>query len=83
MIVLKHLAREFDIDPYPLRQILRAANIPTTNGRYQWQENDPSLKTTRALLGKLISGSGASTVASSASRHTKSSAATRSKGKKT
>lgn len=56
-IVLKHLAREFNIDPYKLRMTLRANNISTTQGRYSWDENSPSLKTVRKLLTKLLSGS--------------------------
>lgn len=53
MIVLKHLSREFDIDPYRLRQILRLHKIPKNNGRYQWNENSAQLKKLRSLLGKI------------------------------
>jgi len=51
-IVLKHLAREFDLDPYRLRQILRAHSIPTNKGRYQWSSDDPSLEPIRRILKK-------------------------------
>ncbi len=50
MIVLKHLAREFDLDPYRLRQILRAHNVKTTNGRYTWPEKSKQLAKVRLLL---------------------------------
>lgn len=61
MIVLKHLAREFDVDPYKLRMFLRANEIPTTKGRYQWEPEDPALKKLRSLLSKRFAGSRSTT----------------------
>lgn len=56
-VVLKHLAREFDIEPRKLRILLRTMNIPTENGRYQWSENSPKLKKLRSKLGEQLSKS--------------------------
>lgn len=43
MLTLKHLARELDMDPYTVRQRLRAANLsPLVNGRWKWPDTqDP------------------------------------------
>lgn len=41
MIVLKHLANEFDIDPYKLRMFLR--NTFGKRRRWRWEETDPDL----------------------------------------
>lgn len=67
MIVLKHLAREFDVDPYKLRMFLRANEVATTKGRYQWEENDPALKKLRSLLSRRFAGSRTTTTGSQAS----------------
>lgn len=56
-VVLKHLAREFDIDPRKLRIMLRQMKIPTEHGRYQWSENSPKLKKLRSMLGAELSKS--------------------------
>lgn len=41
MITLKHLARTLDMDPYTLRQRLRAAKLsPLNNGRWKWPDTD-------------------------------------------
>lgn len=51
MIVLKHLAREFDLDPRKLRQRLRKQF--GTNRRWQWHdETDPHLIEVKAFLSK-------------------------------
>lgn len=60
-VVLKHLAREFNIDPRKLRIILRQKKVPTENGRYQWSENSPKLKKLRSMLGAELSKSREST----------------------
>jgi hypothetical protein len=53
MITLKHICREFDIDPYPLRQKLRA-NIPKRkHQRWRWQPDDPELKKVRELAAQM------------------------------
>lgn len=54
MIVLKHLSREFDIDPYKLRQFLRLHNVKTHEGRYQWENDSPELIEVRQLLSKYL-----------------------------
>lgn len=49
MIVLKHLCREFGLDPRKLRQRLRKEFGP--NRRWQWRdENDPDLIRVRNFL---------------------------------
>lgn len=63
MIVLKHLSRQYDIDPHRLRAFLRAHNVPTApNGRYQWESIPKSL--TRLLASyqakPIVSGSSTS-----------------------
>lgn len=59
MIVLKHLAKEFDMDPYPLRMKLRKHF--GIRRRWRWDENNPadmkSLKEVREFLGSSIAGS--------------------------
>lgn len=47
MITLKHLCREYDLDPYPLRQALRKQLTHRRNQRWQWQDDDPQLKEAR------------------------------------
>lgn len=66
-IILKHLARQFQLDTYPIRHLLRSNNFTTNNGRYSWQANDPELDRARQLIrerllpGTLSSGSQAFT----------------------
>lgn len=49
MIVLKHLAQEFDLDPYKLRKMLRPEF--GYHRRWQWEnDNDPELKRIRKFL---------------------------------
>lgn len=52
MIVLKQLAREFDMDPYALRMKLRKQF--GVRRRWRWEENDPQLKAARDFLRKTI-----------------------------
>ena len=52
MIVLKQLAREFDMDPYKLRMTLR--NEFGVRRRWRWEEEDPDLKKVRAFLKKSV-----------------------------
>ncbi|RMH22107.1 MAG: hypothetical protein D6698_01740 [Gammaproteobacteria bacterium] len=49
MITLKHLCREFNLDPYPLRQKLRKALKHKRNQRWQWSEDDPQLAEARKI----------------------------------
>ena len=37
MLVLKHLAREADVDPYKLRRMLRAKYGKAPKGSWRWQ----------------------------------------------
>ncbi len=43
MILLKHLAREYDIDPYKLRQLLRKKfpDLKPPEGYRRWRWEDP------------------------------------------
>lgn len=66
MIVLKHLAREFDIDPYKLRQTLRAHKYKPSNGRWSWEPNSTQLAEIRSKLTELFSESVAPTTTSPA-----------------
>lgn len=45
-ITLKHLARDFDLDPYAMRTAFRAAGLsPQINGRWKWiDEKNPEYK---------------------------------------
>lgn len=56
MIVLKHLAQEFETDPYKIRQILRAHFGHATNMRWKWEENDPNLALARQHLTSHFAG---------------------------
>lgn len=52
-ITLKHICREYDLDPYPLRQKLRA-NIPhRRNQRWKWEPDDPQLTEVRKLAAQM------------------------------
>jgi hypothetical protein len=52
-ITLKHICREFDLDPYLLRQVLRK-NLPhRRNQRWKWSPDDPQLKQARALAAQM------------------------------
>lgn len=57
MIVLKHLAREFNIDPHKLRMILRSLNLEPKNRRWKWEEDSEQLNKVRAHLLQHIAGS--------------------------
>jgi hypothetical protein len=49
MILLKHLAREFDISPARIRKLLRPHFTPT-NRRWRWEDEDPQLTAIRQHL---------------------------------
>ena len=51
-IVLKHLAKEFDLNPRRIRTILRDNEFTTRNSRWVWDEDDPTLVKIRDLLKK-------------------------------
>lgn len=55
MLVIKHLAREFDIDPYDIRLALRASGLKKPKGEHwKWpDENDKNYKKARAIVQKL------------------------------
>ena len=53
MITLKHLCREFDLDPYPLSQKLRKQLEHKRNQRWQWQPDDPQLAEARKIAKNL------------------------------
>lgn len=58
LITLKHLCREFDLDPYTLRQYLRKhLTSHTKHRRWKWQPDDPELKTAKALAKELSNDS--------------------------
>lgn len=50
MVLLKHLCREFDIDPYQLRKRLRAAGYAPHNRRWKWEDDDKDLTGIRSYL---------------------------------
>lgn len=52
MIVLKQLAREFDVDPYKLRMMLRTEF--GVRRRWRWEEEDQDLKKVRVFLKKTV-----------------------------
>lgn len=51
MITLKHLARDFNVDPYSLRMALRAAGLePQVNKRWKWETTEePSYKSAKVV----------------------------------
>jgi AraC-like DNA-binding protein len=51
MIVLKDLAREFDMDPHKVRAILRDKFGEPRGRRWRWDEDDRQLTEARKLLG--------------------------------
>lgn len=53
MITLKHICREFDLDPYPLRQKLRKHLKHHRNQRWKWNPDDPQLKAVRELAAQM------------------------------
>lgn len=55
MITLKHICREFDLDPYPLRQKLRAAIPKRKHKRWTWEDDDPELKEVRKVAAQMKS----------------------------
>lgn len=57
MILLKHLSRQFDIDPYQLRKLLRAQGYEPLNRRWRWEDGDNTLEDIRLYLKSISSGS--------------------------
>lgn len=54
MVTLKHLCREFNLDPYPLRQYLRRhMKDHDKHQRWRWPDNDPQLERARELAKQL------------------------------
>lgn len=53
MITLKHLCREYDLDPYPLRQKLRKGMKHKRNQRWQWPDPSPELDEARQIAKQL------------------------------
>lgn len=43
MITLKHIAQEFELDPYKLRKKLRLNLKHSSNQRWKWDPKDPEL----------------------------------------
>lgn len=52
-ITLKHICREFDLDPYPLRQYLRKHTKKQKHQRWKWSSDDPALSNIRKLAKEL------------------------------
>lgn len=52
-ITLKHICREFDLDPYQLRQYLRKHTTKAKHQRWKWPDSDPSLTNIRKLAKEL------------------------------
>lgn len=53
MITLKHLAQEFELDPYKLRQELRKNLKHKHNQRWQWEPKNPQLAQARKIAERL------------------------------
>jgi len=53
LITLKHLCREYDLDAYPLRQVLRTHLKHRKNQRWAWSPDDPQLKEARSLAAQM------------------------------
>lgn len=53
MIVLKHLAKEFNTTAFRLRTLLRKSNF-NHQGRWQWAKDDKELKRVRAYLARSL-----------------------------
>lgn len=49
VLVLKELAREYDLDPYKFRMALRAAGLKPNGGRWKWDEDEVGLKAVRSV----------------------------------
>ena len=52
-ITLKHICREFDLDPYQLRQYLRKHTNKQKHQRWKWPDSDPQLTNIRKLAKEL------------------------------
>lgn len=75
VIVLKHLAREFGLNPPMMRRVLRKKF--GYHKRWQWKDNDPELAKIRQYLSLLHSKKQLSSPASSDEISTRSSSTTR------
>lgn len=54
MITLKHICREYKVDPYPMRQRLRKLfKGRRMNQRWKWDDNDPILTDIRKVAKEL------------------------------
>lgn len=52
LVLLKHLAQEYEVDPYLLRRKLRLLLGSPKNKRWKWSADDPQLTQIKALLKK-------------------------------
>lgn len=52
-ITLKHICREFDLDPYQLRQYLRKHTTKAKHQRWKWLPDDPTLPNIKRLAKEL------------------------------
>lgn len=50
MIVLKHLARKYDLEPYKIRVILRKKAPKSDRTRWKWAEGSPELSRVETIL---------------------------------
>ncbi len=59
MITLKHLARDYNLDPYAFRMALRGSELhPLVNGRWKWSsKDDPEYKKAEEVAQTLASRS--------------------------
>ncbi len=54
LITLKHICREFDLEPYPLRQYLRKhMTTHKRNQRWKWEPKSEQLTEARLLAKQL------------------------------
>lgn len=58
VVTLKHLAREFDIDPFKLRRMFRKRSGLHPKRRWRWEEGSQELKEIREWLAKSGSKTG-------------------------
>ena len=70
VITLKHLARDFDLDPYAMRMAFRAAGLsPQINGRWKWiDEKNPEYKKAREVARKMSLRLKSSSISSTGTR---------------
>lgn len=53
-VVVKHLAREFDLSPFAIREILREHFVHKPHKRWSWEPNDGELKEVKAKIRDII-----------------------------